>query len=45
MRLRNVKDAPLKLAQNERDFVAEPDLYKGKWKTLFNNENPIHIEI
>ena len=45
MRLRNVKDAPLKLAQNERDFVVEPALYKGKWKSLFKNDNPIHIEI
>ena len=45
MRLRNVKDAPVKLAHNERDFVANPNIYKGKWNKLFNNENPIHIEI
>ena len=45
MRLRNVKDAPIKLAHNERDFVANPATYKGNWKTVFNNENPIHIEI
>ena len=45
MRLRNVKDAPLKLAQNERDFVVEPALYKGKWKSLFKNDNPVVLEI
>ena len=45
MRLRNVKDAPIKLAHNERDFVVNPNLYKGNWNKIFNNENPIHIEI
>ena len=45
MRLRKVKDADIKLAQNERDFVADPSLYKGKWYELFGNSNPIHIEI
>lgn len=45
MRLRKVKDADIKLAQNERDFVAEPAQYKGKWRELFGNLNPIHIEI
>ena len=45
MRLRNVKDAPIKLAKNERDFIAKPQEYKGNWKSLFGNDNPIHIEI
>ena len=45
MRLRNIKNAPLRLAQNERDFVVNPQEYKGKWHILFNNNNPIHIEI
>ena len=45
MRLRKVKDADIKLAQNERDFVADPASYKGKWHELFGNNNPIHIEI
>ena len=31
--------------QNERDFVANPLDYKGKWHELFNNNNPIYIEI
>ena len=45
MRLRHVKNANERLAQNERDFVANPALFKGKWNTVFGNDNPIHIEI
>ena len=45
MRLRNVKNAYQRLEQNERDFVADPKSFKGKWHTLFKNNNPIHIEI
>lgn len=45
MRLRNVKNASTKLAQNERDFVANPTIYKGRWHELFGNNNPIYIEI
>lgn len=45
MRLRNIKNAPLRLAENERDFVANPALNKGKWHKVFGNSNPIHIEI
>ena len=45
MRLRHVKDADIRLAQNERDFVADPASMKGKWNEVFGNNNPIHIEI
>ena len=45
MRLRNIKNASTRLAQNERDFVANPQDYKGRWHSLFGNNNPIHIEI
>ena len=45
MRLRNIKNAPLRLMQNERDFVVNPQDNKGKWHELFGNNNPIHIEI
>lgn len=45
MRLRNIKNASTRLAQNERDFVVNPNEYKGKWHELFKNDNPIHIEI
>ncbi len=45
MRLRNIPNANIKLAQNERDFVANPADFKGRWHDLFGNNNPIHIEI
>lgn len=45
MRLRNIPNANIKLAQNERDFVANPADFKGRWHNLFGNNNPIHIEI
>ena len=45
MRLRNIPNAHEKLAQNERDFVANPKDFKGKWHEVFKNNNPIHIEI
>ena len=44
MRLRKVKDALLKL-NNSRYFIADPASLKGNWRSLFNNNNPIHIEI
>lgn len=45
MRLRNIKNASERLEQNERDFVANPKDFRGKWSSLFGNNNPIHIEI
>jgi len=45
MRLRKVKDADLKLEENKKYFIPNPIDYKGNWKKLFNNSNPIHIEI
>ena len=26
-------------------YIDNPEEYKGKWKTLFNNNNPIHLEL
>lgn len=44
MRLRNVKGA--KEAMIESPYVVnEPKEYKGKWKEVFKNENPIYIEV
>ena len=46
MRLRKVKNARERLqVDNNKYFINEPELYKGKWKEVFGNENPIHIEI
>ncbi|MHB8127967.1 MAG: tRNA (guanosine(46)-N7)-methyltransferase TrmB [Mobilitalea sp.] len=44
MRLRNIRGSRETVATN--DFVVhEPEQYKGKWNTLFENDNPIHVEI
>lgn len=44
MRLRNVTGSREEIAANEF-VVHEPEGFKGKWKELFGNENPLHIEI
>jgi tRNA (guanine-N7-)-methyltransferase len=44
MRLRNVKNANV-IIENSPYIVHNPNIYKGKWKSLFNNTNPIYIEI
>lgn len=44
MRLRNISGSREIIAENE--FVIQnPELQKGKWKGIFYNDNPIHIEI
>ena len=46
MRLRKIKDASIKLEANDNKFyIKNPEEYKGKWKDVFSNNNPIHIEI
>lgn len=44
MRLRNVVGAKDKIASNKQSFD-HPVEYIGKWNTVFENDNPIHIEI
>lgn len=44
MRLRNVKGAREKIAGSQY-VIENPTEYKGKWRELFKNDNPIHIEI
>ena len=44
MRLRNVRGSREAIAENPY-VIQEPELQKGKWHTLFGNNNPIHIEI
>lgn len=44
MRLRNIKGAE-EAVQNSLYCIQNPTSQKGNWKTLFQNENPIHIEI
>lgn len=44
MRLRNIKGAEEFIA-NSIYVVQNPEEYKGKWNTFFENSHPIHIEI
>ncbi|MBQ7104455.1 MAG: tRNA (guanosine(46)-N7)-methyltransferase TrmB [Bacilli bacterium] len=44
MRLRNVKNKQ-EIMDKATNLILNPKEYKGKWNTLFNNDNPIYIEI
>ena len=44
MRLRNIPGAD-EVVQNSAFCIQNPAEWKGKWATLFENDNPIHIEI
>ncbi len=44
MRLRKVKNAKERLMDGNY-FIEDPISFKGKWKEVFGNDNPIHIEI
>lgn len=44
MRLRKKHWAVPELEQNPYIFF-EPEVYKGKWNTVFGNENPLYLEI
>ena len=44
MRLKNVKNAK-EIMLNGKYYVDNPIDYKGKWNKLFDNNNPIYIEI
>lgn len=44
MRLRNVKNA-VSIVNSSKYTIQNPEEYKGKFKELFNNDNPIHLEI
>ena len=44
MRLKNVKGADL-VIEASKYVILDPNNYKGKWNEVFNNSNPIHIEI
>ena len=44
MRLRNVKNKE-EILNNCPYLIKNPEDYKGKWLTLFDNNNPIYLEI
>ena len=41
MRLRKVKNAYEKLKADTKYFVDKENNYKGRWKSVFNNDNPL----
>ncbi len=45
MRLRRVAGAQDKLNSFPDIIIPKPEELKGKWKTVFGNDNPVHIEI
>ena len=45
MRVRNRKGASELLEAHPHYVVLEPEAAKGKWRDLFGNDNPIHIEV
>ncbi|WP_188456492.1 tRNA (guanosine(46)-N7)-methyltransferase TrmB [Virgibacillus oceani] len=45
MRQRNKPWADVFLQNNSHIVIQNPRDNKGKWKNLFNNDNPIHVEI
>ena len=44
MRQRNVKNKE-EIMANSSYIILDPENYKDKWSKVFNNNNPIHIEI
>ena len=44
MRLKNIKGASEKIKLGKY-YIDNPSIYKGSWNKLFNNNNPIYIEI
>ncbi len=44
MRYNKVNDAK-NILDNSKYVIKHPDMYKGKWNSVFNNNNPISIEL
>ncbi len=44
MRLRNIKGSK-EFIENSPYVIQDPENYKGSWRSLFQNENPLHVEI
>lgn len=45
MRMRKRKGAEELLENNPHYVILNPEQAKGNWKTVFGNDNPIHIEV
>lgn len=44
MRLKHIKDSEEKVSLS-KVVIKNPEQYKGKWKSVFNNKNKIYLEI
>lgn len=44
MRLRNIAGSK-EVVANDLYVIKEPEKLKGNWKSVFDNDNPIHLEI
>ncbi len=45
MRIRKKKNADKRLLKCGTLCVSNPQDYKGKWKSVFANDNPVHLEV
>lgn len=45
MRLRNKPWATDYMASHPQFFVQQPEMYKGRWNDVFQNDNPLYIEV
>lgn len=45
MRLRNVTNARKTLEEHPELIILEPGQHRGQWRKLFDNDNPIYLEI
>lgn len=45
MRMRKKKNCAVRMESCEKVWVHDPALEKGKWNEVFDNHNPIHLEI
>ena len=44
VRLKNIKGASERIKLGKY-YIDNPSVYKGKWNKVFNNNNPIYLEI
>lgn len=45
MRQKRIKDVEIKTENYKEWIIDEPEKFKGKWKEVFGNENPLFLEI
>ena len=45
MRRRGVKNLDTRIVSHPEVLIQNPTEYKGKWRNLFNNDNPVYLEI